>query len=243
MIPISLFDQIVAINVAREAIEADPTPEWREYLEGWNGPEKAAAVADLAAERKRIAASMKLPSGVQVLWHATGEMSFRAVLYAYQQGTRYLGVFDTPEAAHEAHRKAHIEHYGERSRYLRQRAFDDGAPKRKRPNTQASLQQRPTKSGLPTGVIKRSAKSGDRYSAVIAFTDPDGDRCQRMISTHDTPEEAHRAYQIEHIKIHGEDSRYWAQRNALGVLNEHGGQGNDADGCPGTNARSLVVFH
>lgn len=210
MIPISLLDQIVAINVAREAIEADPTPEWREYIEGWHGSEQAAATAKLAEERKRLTASMRLPSGVQVHWTAKGELRFRAVLYAYAQGTRYLGVFDTPGAAHEAHRKAHIEHYGERSRYLLQRAFDDGTPKRKRPNTQASLQQHPTKSGLPSGVIKRINSKGERFSAVIHDAGK-----QRMISTHDTPEEAHRAYQIEHIKTHGKNSRYWNQRHAL----------------------------
>lgn len=88
MIPISLFDQIVAINVSREAIEADPTPEWREYLEGWHGSKKAGAVAKLAEERKRIAASMNLPSGVQAIWTAKGELRFRAVLHAYRNKSR-----------------------------------------------------------------------------------------------------------------------------------------------------------
>lgn len=208
MIPISLFDQIVAINATREAIEADPTPDWRAYLGGWHGPEKAAAAAAAAAERKRIVARMNLPSGVTPLWSADGDLSFRAVLHVYQQGTRYLGIFDTPEAAHEVHRKAHIEHYGERSRFWPRQSAGNGL--RKRPNTQASLQQKPSKSGLPSGVIKRHSKAGERYSAVIH----EGGK-SRMISTHDTPEEAHRAYQIEHIKIHAEASRYWNQRHAL----------------------------
>lgn len=210
MIPISLFDQIVAINATRQAIETDPTADWQAYLDGWHGPEKAAAAAKVAAERKSFVARLNLPSGVTPFWNADGDLSFRAVLHVYQQGIRYLGSFDTPEAAHEAHRKAHIEHYGERSRFLGQRTGDDGALKRRRSNTQASLEQQRSKSGLPSGVIKRSGKKGDRYSAVIYDAGK-----QRMISTHDTPEEAHRAYQIEHIKIHGKYSRYWNQRHAL----------------------------
>lgn len=208
MIPISLLDQIVAINAAREAIEADPTPDWRAYLDGWHGPAKAAAAAKVAAERKRIVARMNLPLGVTPLWSASGDLSFRAVLHVYQQGIRYLGTFDTPEAAHEVHRKAHIEQYGERSRYCRRKDARDGT--RKRSNTQASLPEKSRKSGLPLGVIKRQSKAGYRYSARIQ-----ANGTTRMISTHDTPEEAHRAYQIEHIKIHGEDSRYWNQRYAL----------------------------
>lgn len=212
MIPISIADQLAALIRDREHREAKPNAAWSEYLEGHYGPERQAAallerearIQGFKAERDRIANGLSLPAGITPIWkhHLSVEIiAFRATLFAPSYGNRRVGEFPTVEEAAEAINTL--------------RAKLDAESEGRVRVTQASLPQRPNKSGLPTGVIKRNTGKGDRYSAVIRMIRPDGKPVQRMISTHDTPEEAHRAYQIEHIKIHGEKSRYWSKRHEL----------------------------
>ncbi|MER2514178.1 MAG: hypothetical protein ABTQ25_17470 [Nitrosomonas ureae] len=193
-------------------MEADPNAVWREYVEGHHGPERMAAAALAAearkqgfrAERDRIANALNLPDGATPIWkhsHSVEIAGFRATLIAPAHGNRKLGTFITAEEASEAINSARVQLDVELERRIKL--------------TQASLPQPPNKSGLPTGVIKRETKKGDRYSAVIDMTQPDGKRLQRMIGTYDSPEEAHDAYRRAHIKVHGEASRYWEQRHEL----------------------------
>lgn len=64
-----------------------------------------------------------------------------------------------------------------------------------------------SKFGLPAGVIRRGVNN-DRYAAVIQENGK-----KRMIGTFDTPEQAHRAYVVAHIKHHREQSIYWTKRH------------------------------
>lgn len=212
MIPISIADQLAALIRDRMQIEAKPNATWREYLEGHYGPERQAAALlerearklGFKAERDRIINSLHLPDGVTPIWkhHASTEIiAFRATLFAPSYGNRRVGEFPTVEEAAEAINTL--------------RAKLDAESEGRIKLTQASLPQQPNKSGLPTGVIKRTTAKGDRFSAVIGMTQPDGKRLQRMISTHATPEEAHDAYRRAHIELHGERSRYWSQRHEL----------------------------
>lgn len=207
MIPISIADQLDALIHCRKKMEAAPDAAWNAYLEGHYGPERAATKA-LDAEvrkqkfqsaRRQIINALNLPVGVTPIWkhHASVEIvGFKATLLAPAHGNRRLGQFPSVAEAVDAINNL--------------RAELDAAQQRRIKLTPASLPEMRTKSGLPSGVIKRSAKCGDRYSAVIHDTGK-----QRMISTHDTPEEAHRAYCKAHIELHGERSRYWNQRHAL----------------------------
>lgn len=212
MIPIPIADQLAALIRDREQIEARPNAAWNEYLEGHYGPERQAAallerearIQGFKAERDRISNALNLPVGVTPIWrhHASTEIvGFRATLFAPSYGNRRVGKFPTVEEAAEAINAL--------------RAKLDAESEGRVKLTQASLPQQPNKSGLPTGVIKRTTAKGDRFSAVIGMTQPDGKRLQRMISTHDSPEQAHDAYRRAHIELHGEASRYWNQRHEL----------------------------
>jgi hypothetical protein len=212
MIPISIIDQVAALIKCREKMEAAPNAAWNAYIEGHYGPERAAAQALDAEERKQafqferrqIINALNLPAGVTPIWkHYTSVeiVGFKATLVAPTHGNRRVGEFKTAEEAAEA------------INAIRERLDVD--VERRIKLTQATLPQQPNKSGLPSGVIKRETKKGDRFSAVICVTHPDGKRFQKMVGTFDNPEEAHRAYQIEHIKINGERSRYWSKRHEL----------------------------
>lgn len=197
---------------------------------------------ELKTERDRIISALNLPLGINPVWksHRDAEIvSFKAFLIDPGNGSRRVGIFPNLEEAtdainamrarlnaererrfqvevaeHRAKRDAterRTKLGAERERRLEIKAAREGQTKL----TQASLPQRPNKSGLPNGVVKRETKSGDRYSAVIGMTQPDGKRLQRMISTHDSPEQAHDAYRRAHIELHGEASRYWNQRHEL----------------------------
>ena len=212
MIPIPIADQLAALIRDRMQIEARPNAAWSEYIEGHYGPERQAAallerearIQGFKAERDRISNALNLPVGVTPIWkhHLSVEIvGFRATLFAPSYGNRRVGEFPTVEEAAEAINAL--------------RAKLDAESEGRVKLTQASLPQQPNKSGLPTGVIKRTTAKGDRFSAVIGMTQPDGKRLQRMISTHATPEEAHDAYRRAHIELHGERSRYWSKRHEL----------------------------
>lgn len=212
-IPISIADQLDALIQCREQMEATPTTAWNQYLEGHYGPERKAAVLaekeariqELKAERDRIINALNLPAGVIPIWgRASVEVvAFRATLVAPRYGNQRLGEFPSAEEAAEAINTL--------------RANLDAEAEGRIRVTQASLPQKPSKSGLPSGVIKREAKSGDRYAAMIDIP-AQGNNCARkrkMVGTFDTPEEAHNAYRKAHIDLHGERSRYWSQRHEL----------------------------
>ena len=195
---------------------------------------------ELKAERDRITNGLNLALGITPVWksHRDAEIvGFKAFLIDPGNGSRRVGIFPNLEEATDAINAMRARLNAERERRFKvevaeHRAKRDATERRTKLGaerrleikaaregqtklTQASLPQRPNKSGLPNGVVKRETKSGDRYSAVISMTQPDGKRLQRMISTYDTPEEAHDAYRRAHIKVHGEASRYWNQRHEL----------------------------
>lgn len=212
MIPIPIADQLAALIRDREHREAKPNAAWNEYLEGHYGPERQAAalleketrIQEFKAERDRVVNGLNLPAGVAPVWrhHLSVEIvAFRATLVAPSYGNRRVGEFPTVEEAAEAINAL--------------RAKLDAESEGRVRVTQASLPQRPNKSGLPTGVIKRNTGKGDRYSAVIRMIRPDGKPVQRMLGTFDSPEEAHDDYRRAHIELHGERSRYWNQRHEL----------------------------
>lgn len=211
-IPISIVDQLAALINCREQMEAAPNAAWNAYLEGHYGPERAAAQAldaevrkqAFQSERRQIINALSLPVGVTPIWkhqYSLEISGFKANFIAPRHGNRRLGEFRTVEEAAEAisAMRARLEVELERRVKL----------------TQASLPQQPNKSGLPTGVIRREMKSGDRFSAVICITNPDGKRSQKMVGTFDNPEEAHDAYRRAHIELHGEASRYWNKRHEI----------------------------
>lgn len=160
MIPIPIADQLAALIRDREQIEAKPNATWREYLEGHYGPERQAAALlekeartqEFKAERDRIANGLSLPAGITPIWkhHLSVEIiAFRATLFAPSYGNRRVGKFPTVEEAAEAINTL--------------RAKLDAESEGRIKLTQASLPQRPSKSGLPSGVIKRTTAKGDRF--------------------------------------------------------------------------------
>ena len=212
MIPIPIADQLALLIRDREHREAKPNAAWNEYLEGHYGPERQAAallerearIQGFKSERDRIINALHLPDGVTPIWkhHLSVEIvGFRATLVAPSYGNRRVGEFPTVEEAAEAINAL--------------RAKLDAESERRVRVTQASLPQQPSKSGLPSGVIRRNTKKGDRFSAVIRMIRPDGKPVQRMLGTFDSPEEAHRVYCKAHVELHGEASRYWNKRHEL----------------------------
>lgn len=212
MIPIPIIDQLTALIRDRKRIETEPNAAWNRYLEGHHGRERQAAALleretrkqGFKAERDRISNALNLPDGVTPIWkhHLSVEIvGFRATLVAPCYGNRRVGEFPTVEEAAEAINAL--------------RAKLDAESEGRVKLTQASLPQQPSKSGLPSDVIRRNTKKGDRFSAVIRMIRPDGKPVQRMLGTFDSPEEAHRVYCKAHVELHGEASRYWNKRHDL----------------------------
>lgn len=114
-IPISMLDQIVAINEAREDSEKIRRVGWDQFLREKDGSRRA------VADRRRTlpARASGLPTGVQVRRNKGGDR-YAAIIFTNGR-SRMIGTFDSPEEAHDAYRKAHIELHGELSRYWSQR--------------------------------------------------------------------------------------------------------------------------
>jgi len=116
-IPISLLDQIIEINKAAEycALSFAEQVKRNAEFDAANGVKRRRASGE-PQERTHSG----LPLGVVKRASVNKGDRFSAVINNRGRN-RMLGTFDTPEEAHRAYCKAHIELHGEQSRYWSQR--------------------------------------------------------------------------------------------------------------------------
>lgn len=113
-IPISLLDQIVAINKALTDYAEERRVGWDEFIRKRSGSRRTGGAA-----RAVPAKASGLPAGVRVSRTKAGDR-YAAIIFANGR-SRMIGTYDAPEEAHLVYCKAHIELHGERSRYWSQR--------------------------------------------------------------------------------------------------------------------------